>query len=327
MEAWLCTDAGGNPLTGLVPAFVHYVDPSGVAITPQPAFIELGGGGYGFIPSANDVARGVAYLVRTDTAGPDTSTPPYWWGTIHISGNQFDALVSFDPTALTPTLWTGGPPVVGSFVDSGGNPRSGPVIVQVTTYFAITLAAPADIGVSSTYRIDNAAGAFPLHFFNAFQPPIGSDVTPVPTVSPTLYTRQSFGVQQDFGTDVSTFPDLDPSFALIYGNRVLAEAVVRRWVTVRGSLLDAPDYGCDVREYVNEAGVMGNIAKSTLFRMKSAMENEAKKDQRVANCVVNLNYNQATQTMVAQAELDTAGGPFKLELGITSVTVALLKLG
>ncbi len=56
----------------------------------------------------------------------------------------------------------------------------------------------------------------------------------------------------DFVVDVSTFPDLDSSFTLITGRRVIAEAILRRLLTPRGGLAYDPDFGLDVRGWLNE---------------------------------------------------------------------------
>lgn len=139
----------------------------------------------------------------------------------------------------------------------------------------------------------------------------------------------TLGTQQDFGTDVSAFPDLDPSFATISGNRVLIEICIRRWTTPRGSAPDAPDAGIDVRDYLNEGmvGLAGNAGNAVLSTMKQAMENEAKRDQRIRNCAALLVYNQGTSAINATVTLDGGNGPFTLELAISAVTIALLKTG
>ena len=58
-----------------------------------------------------------------------------------------------------------------------------------------------------------------------------------------------------FGTDISTpdAADLDPYFGTVSGWRALAQAIGRRLITPRGSLIDDEAYGFDVRSRLNGA--------------------------------------------------------------------------
>ena len=59
----------------------------------------------------------------------------------------------------------------------------------------------------------------------------------------------------DLGTDISTPAalDIDPSFATVSGATCLAQALARRLVTPRGTLLDDAGYGTDLRSYLNDS--------------------------------------------------------------------------
>jgi hypothetical protein len=57
----------------------------------------------------------------------------------------------------------------------------------------------------------------------------------------------------DFGTDTSTFPGVDETFAPISGGRVVCEAVARRLLTPAGFLAFHPEYGFDVRSFLSES--------------------------------------------------------------------------
>lgn len=123
-----------------------------------------------------------------------------------------------------------------------------------------------------------------------------------------------------FGTDVSTFPDLDPQFRLITGQRVVAEAVARRWLTPRGSVSYDETYGEDVRAYLN-APVDG----PRLRALEAALQAQAVTDERVQSAVVSL---VATGTAAAlrlrvTGRLVTAAGPFTLVLTVGQLVANL----
>jgi hypothetical protein len=56
-------DASDLPLTGAAPSFLAYRDSIGAR--PAPVLVELGGGLYGFQPSADDLAAEASYLINT----------------------------------------------------------------------------------------------------------------------------------------------------------------------------------------------------------------------------------------------------------------------
>lgn len=121
-----------------------------------------------------------------------------------------------------------------------------------------------------------------------------------------------------FGLDVSAIPDLDPMLALQGGRRVLAEAVARRLTTQRGSLFYAPDYGLDIRDYLNEG-----FTPSALFQAQSAIEAEVEKDERVISATVTLS-NPRPDTLRISIRIEAADGPFEMVLSIDQLTVQLL---
>ncbi len=123
----------------------------------------------------------------------------------------------------------------------------------------------------------------------------------------------------DFGTDVSTFPDLDPGFALQTGTRVVAEAVARRLMTPRGVLAGAPHYGFDVRALVNDY-----VRNRDQARLQSAIETEAEADERVKRAAVQVTYDQPSQTMTVVVQIETDAGSFSLVLAVTAVSLTLL---
>lgn len=119
--------------------------------------------------------------------------------------------------------------------------------------------------------------------------------------------------------DVSTFPDLDPTFAEVHGTRAVAEAIARRLMTPRGTLDYDPDYGFDVRELLSAA-----VDERRLFWVRAEIEAEAEKDERVRGATATL--ERTADAIVVTLALETAEGPFRLTLGIDDVTVAILSI-
>lgn len=123
----------------------------------------------------------------------------------------------------------------------------------------------------------------------------------------------------DYGTDVSTFPDLDPSFTLISGPRVVIEAIARRLVTPRGTMPGRPNDGIDVRQWLNDS-----VDAGTLARMHGAIESEIAKDERVQRAAVSLAFDAASRTLRITINVRLDDGPFDLVLSVDRVTLSLL---
>lgn len=124
----------------------------------------------------------------------------------------------------------------------------------------------------------------------------------------------------DFGTDVSTIPDLDPTFTLISGPQVVAQSIARRLTTPRGDLAFHPDYGIDLRMWLNEAMTPQAIAECS-----QSIEAECRKDERVETVKVNVEMNYTTFSMRIKVFITTALGPFSLTLRIDKLTAEIIQ--
>lgn len=122
----------------------------------------------------------------------------------------------------------------------------------------------------------------------------------------------------DFGVDVSTFPRPDTTFSTIKGYRVLAEALARRLLTPRGFLTFHPDYGMDVRQFINES-----ITDTTLGRIKAQVAYELQQDERVDDADAVVSYIPATGQLLITCQVSTSQGPFSFVLALSAVTVDL----
>lgn len=105
-------------------------------------------------------------------------------------------------------------------------------------------------------------------------------------------------------TDISdTCEEVDPQ-----SPQGIAEAICRRYISPRGSLIEDPDYGLDLRGLCNKG-----IAYEELRELADQAQAEAKKDDRVDHAEVTLDYDDTTSTLTVSVDLTPADpelGPF-----------------
>lgn len=123
-------------------------------------------------------------------------------------------------------------------------------------------------------------------------------------------------INTDFGSDLSCVKDLDPRCVVVTGRRLLAEAIVRRWITPRGGLIDDPNYGTDVTAYLND-----DVKPSDIATLKSAMAAEAEKDERVNSCDIDVQIPPfGTGVYTITALVHDNNGPFQLVVSVDTLS-------
>jgi hypothetical protein len=128
----------------------------------------------------------------------------------------------------------------------------------------------------------------------------------------------------DFGEDLWCINDLTEEGRTVTGIDVLWQALLRRWTTVRGRLIDDDDYGTDLREFINE-----DVDALTLVRIRSEACAEAEKDERVTKCVPipgGTSFDPTTGIITLALAVTVGETAFRLTLAVSSVTVELLKV-
>jgi hypothetical protein len=148
----------------------------------------------------------------------------------------------------------------------------------------------------------------------------------------------------DFGTDFDLAPreitlpmpdgstrtwttfDFAEDFGLVSGLTLVAQALVRRIVTPRGTLPDPlsptgfdPLYGTDVRRWLNEDVDATRIAG----QIAAEIDTEFQKDPRVKKSTTTTTFDGTTAT--SRTTVITADGPFALVLAISAVSVEVLE--
>lgn len=113
--------------------------------------------------------------------------------------------------------------------------------------------------------------------------------------------------------------DLDVSMTETSGRALLAEAVARRLVTFRGTLVDDPTYGFDVREYLNS-----DLSPRELAAIGAGIDNELTKEERLLRSQTVVTF-LAGVLLIAVNLVDLAG-PFRLTLAVTDVSVTVLQV-
>lgn len=109
----------------------------------------------------------------------------------------------------------------------------------------------------------------------------------------------------DFGTDIDCVTSIGPRFKLTSGFLNLAKALARRLITPRGTLDYAPDYGYDVRDWLNH-----DTGQASKFTLQAAIDAECQKDERVRSASSTVDTSVRDQLTITVA-VDTAAGPFK----------------
>lgn len=125
----------------------------------------------------------------------------------------------------------------------------------------------------------------------------------------------------NFGTCWSTplGQDLSMPSVMASGVQVVIEAILRRWSTPAGGLIDDPNYGYSLVDLVSD-----DLTPTDIQHAQQQLAAEATKDERVRKMVVKLVLAPATGMLTVTANGETAAGPFKFVLEVSAVTTRLL---
>jgi phage baseplate assembly protein W len=124
---------------------------------------------------------------------------------------------------------------------------------------------------------------------------------------------------KDLGTDISCVTSLDPACKEVTGRLCLLQALARRLSTPRGRLINDPNYGFDLTQYIND-----DVSPLDLARIKAGAEAECLKDDRVLGVDITLTLSLAGVLLVAIVVTDIEGA-FTSVLSVTDVDVTILR--
>lgn len=116
------------------------------------------------------------------------------------------------------------------------------------------------------------------------------------------------------GQDLST-----PSY-MASGNLVIAEAILRRWTTSPGQLIDDADYGYNLTDLISS-----DLSPADLAYAQVQAGAQAEQDERVLACLVQLDLS-VQGVLTVTAIVTTANGPFTLVASVSAIGVTSLQV-
>lgn len=135
----------------------------------------------------------------------------------------------------------------------------------------------------------------------------------------TIFSDEALQTESDFGFDIVVFPTLDMTWTPRRDAVALADAFLRRLFTPRGRLWAHPNYGFDIRDYLND-----EINRDTLNAIKAGCEAQAEQEERIFAARARVSYDLATEKIQVSVGLESAAGPFSLVLSVASLTTDIL---
>lgn len=125
----------------------------------------------------------------------------------------------------------------------------------------------------------------------------------------------------DYGTDIR----IGKVVSLETGLKNLITALYRRLSTAKGSLFYDPEYGLDLRIFLNS-----EITADTLDEIRVAIEQQLERDERVQEVRADVTYNLKDLNEDFRLDIKiqvtpVIGQTFTLVLGVNELTVELLE--
>lgn len=128
-----------------------------------------------------------------------------------------------------------------------------------------------------------------------------------------------------FGTDLSCTDDLTSDMAEIGGDSPLAvaQAMYRRLTTAHGTVPDDPDYGLDVRDFLNRG-----LTRLSLQEIPGQIRGELRKDDRIEPTTLSIDMTISADFKSFSLDIrgEAAAGPYSLTLAVTDGAVLLKEI-
>jgi phage baseplate assembly protein W len=117
-----------------------------------------------------------------------------------------------------------------------------------------------------------------------------------------------------YGSDLSCTDDLSEDWSELDGSdvRLVAEAALRRLTTARGTLLDDPDYGLDLRSFLHRGQTPAD-----LLAMRGAVRSELLKDDRIDDGALTVELIRSGVEIQISISVTASEAPFALTLAVT----------
>lgn len=125
-----------------------------------------------------------------------------------------------------------------------------------------------------------------------------------------------------YGIDLSCVEDCDDAMSEVdpFSPVAVGQALIRRLITSRGSVLDDLDYGLDLRGYLNRG-----VTTSDLSSLATRIEGECLKDDRVLDVTATVTITALRSLRVAlEVSLEAPSGKsFNLVFAVTDAQVLI----
>lgn len=134
--------------------------------------------------------------------------------------------------------------------------------------------------------------------------------------------------QLPWGSCLATLPnakgqiDLTPDMQMTTGRDVIAQSLIRRQTTPRGSVLTSPNDCIDIRQFLSQGMTLGQLQA-----LSSTIRTELLRDQRVNSAQVQINFDPLTNVTTITENILTSQGPFTLTLTLSAGNVAAVIAG
>ena len=134
--------------------------------------------------------------------------------------------------------------------------------------------------------------------------------------------------QLPWGSCLATLPnaqgqiDLTPDMQIATGRQVIAQSLVRRQTTPRGSVLTSPNDCLDIRQMISQG-----VTQSQLQAYASSLRTELLRDQRVLSAAVQISYDPVKNVTTITENVQTSAGPFTLTLTLSTGSIAVILAG
>jgi hypothetical protein len=112
--------------------------------------------------------------------------------------------------------------------------------------------------------------------------------------------------------------DMRPEQPEVSGALCVAQRLMRRWTTPKGLFKFWPNEGHDARQYL--------LSKEPPWRIKSALEAEALRDEQVEICQVTPTLLDNGATLNLDGFFTTKLGVFKFSMNVTDAAATLIAL-
>lgn len=123
----------------------------------------------------------------------------------------------------------------------------------------------------------------------------------------------------DYGTDISTRNDLDPTFAQISGVSVELESILREFSTPQGALWWATDYGADLRGLLDAA-----LETKDVKALELTIQRRLLKRDRIEKATAKVTFNFSGRSITVSVAIEGADGPFDFVFTLDADGVAKL---